>query len=832
MTGHLIDPMRRAESLALRTPGHARAAALRTPGHAGAAALRTPGRAGATALRVSTALVLALTLACTGGSIEEVRALQDAGAFEESIEPLRAMLRENPESPEASYRLGLALLRTGNAGQALWPLRKAADSQEYARPAGLILASTLLGMKNYEETILAASRVLEVDPENEAALTTRAQASQQAANHEAALADADRLLAINEDNLEALSLRAALLAELERWDEAHAAFDLTYERARSQESPFVGRVCIVRAKAWAAQEEPDKAAAGVEQCLADHPDAQTVALAVQAYEDLERPKEALALLRKTHEANPEDLNVLIPLAQRLSAAGEHEEADALMLEAAQKSGNPQTWISLANMRHRHENPEGARKALEEALAVAPESDQAVRFHLANTIIDLGEIDEAEAMVAGFDEELYRNILQGRIALERGDPRGALAYFEPAIVQWPNFEPSRMYAARAASELGDVDEAMRQLREATRIAPETSDGAIILARLYLARGEYQTAREMAARHVHYRGFTGPEGHLIQVRGAVATGKHQAAVKLLNTLANQPGMSGVALAELARMQLELRGAEAAIATIENTEDVDLAQPEGAPALLQLVELQIAHGQADRAVARLEGMAREQPDNARFHALLGRALAGAGRSGADAAYTRALELDPEDALALAGLAFRARVAGDHDAALALLERAIQSEPEQRSYAYAAAQELMLAGRIDEAERRLAELTHTNPEMVGPANDLAWLLAERGERLDYSLALAQRAARLARGPEVLDTLGWVHFKRGEMEEARRAFEGSLELNPDYATARYHLGLTQAKEGDRQAALESLRAAVAVGDPSVGQAAQTEIARLEKTAE
>ena len=100
-------------------------------------------RAGSRSLRrAAAALALALALGCGTASMEEVRALQDAGAYAESIEMLRDILAQEPESAEASYRLGLALLRTGRPGQALWPLKKAADSDEF----GAAVAS--LGVKS------------------------------------------------------------------------------------------------------------------------------------------------------------------------------------------------------------------------------------------------------------------------------------------------------------------------------------------------------------------------------------------------------------------------------------------------------------------------------------------------------------------------------------------------------------------------------------------------------------------------------------------------------------------------------------------------------------
>ena len=57
--------------------------------------------------------------------------------------------------------------------------------------------------------------------------------------------------------------------------------------------------------------------------------------------------------------------------------------------------------------------------------------------------------------------------------------------------------------------------------------------------------------------------------------------------------------------------------------------------------------------------------------------------------------------------------------------------------------------------------------PEMLLAANDLAFLLAEYGRKsgdLDKALALANKAmAQAQENPAVLDTLGWVYYKRGD---------------------------------------------------------------------
>ena len=77
---------------------------------------RAPGGA-----RLLLAAALWLGLACGSGvesRMAEVRALQDVGQFEISIEQLREILAIDPEYAEASYRLGLALVQTGERSRA------------------------------------------------------------------------------------------------------------------------------------------------------------------------------------------------------------------------------------------------------------------------------------------------------------------------------------------------------------------------------------------------------------------------------------------------------------------------------------------------------------------------------------------------------------------------------------------------------------------------------------------------------------------------------------------------------------------------------------------
>ncbi|MDP7570058.1 MAG: tetratricopeptide repeat protein, partial [Myxococcota bacterium] len=127
------------------------------------------------------ALALALALSGCGGDIEarmaEVRALQDVGQYQASIDELRQILSIEPDLPEATYRLGVALLQTGEPSRAVWALEKATENPAYAIRAALLLASAHFSQQNFEASIRAADRALEIDPDQHAALRMRAMAN-------------------------------------------------------------------------------------------------------------------------------------------------------------------------------------------------------------------------------------------------------------------------------------------------------------------------------------------------------------------------------------------------------------------------------------------------------------------------------------------------------------------------------------------------------------------------------------------------------------------------------------------------------------------------------
>jgi len=122
---------------------------------------------------IAVVTVLAVALACNRNpelQLDDIRSYQSSGRFAETIEPLRERLKEAPDDLELNHLYGLALLQTGEPSLAIWSLREAAQDPDRAVDDGILLVNAILAGGSAEDAAVAASRVLELAPENVAAV--------------------------------------------------------------------------------------------------------------------------------------------------------------------------------------------------------------------------------------------------------------------------------------------------------------------------------------------------------------------------------------------------------------------------------------------------------------------------------------------------------------------------------------------------------------------------------------------------------------------------------------------------------------------------------------
>ncbi len=782
---------------------------------------------------VALALALLSTTACQydrESRLAEIRALQAAGQFDESIAPLRVFLTADANHPEANYRLGVALVQTGRPSLAVWPLQKAAESSDFEVQAGLLLASTLLSTESYEEAIRAADQVLSIEPDSVAALHTRTRANIAAGQPDTALVDANRILELNPDDFMGSTLKVAALIDLDQLDEAEQVQVALVEATREAgQEDTAARACSMLARFYGSQDQVDKARERIVDCRERHPDhAMVQQYASDFYRWVNEPDKAAQVWRDAIEASPEDISLRAKLGTVLHQSGMVEEAEATYLETAELFDTTRAWQILAVFYRETDRNTKAREAIETALAKSGKEPPALRFALADMLIAEGDYDRAEEIAQSMQEPSYRSLIRGSIKLGQNDPAGALKLLETGLRLWPNNAGARYMAGHAALTLGDLPRALAEYREATRIDAAATDAALSMARIYFSLEKYPTAMQFADRHIASRPFVNEDPYVIAIRSAVEQGLWAKAETAISNLRTQPGMRSAAVVEAAGLFRKRDGTEAAIDLVKESE-IDLTDAANVGSLTAISFDLIELGRTGEALKLVGAALAKHPDDPALLDLKARQLARLGRDAeALAATDKALAADPEFGPALEVRAIYADQAGKLEEPLGLWERAVAADEGNAEYLYRKASALVRLGRRDEAIEELRKVMTVSPGHLAAVNDLAWHLADTNEQLDQALELARRAVQLDRQAETLDTLGFVHLTRGEAVEAISAFEDSLAARPESASVRYRLAMAQSKTGDSTAARENLTKALEVESFPELQAARDELARLE----
>jgi tetratricopeptide (TPR) repeat protein len=779
-------------------------------------------------------LAALLALACGSGTekqLEEARTLRHARRPAEAIAILRQLIERAPDDLQVNYELGMALAESDQTNVAMVYLQKAEASPELGPVAGLALGQIYLTGQNFEEAIRAATRVLEREPDNAEALALRAIAAVHAGRLDETIRDADRALALNsEDHLMRVA-KATALMRLGRLDEAEREFLSLRERAAESGEDTAAPGCASYADFLAeGRKDAARAEREYDRCVELYPgDEAVLALALPFYNEHGKGDKALALLRRAAEQNPKALPVAKQLAARVAAKGDVAEGDRILREHAERADTPAAFAALADFRRSHGDVEGAIQAIDRAIALTPKAADALLLVAVDLDVDAKRIDAARAAAARIELPVYRDFANARIRLAEGDAKGALAALETGLRSWPNNAGARFLAGTAALALGDRERALTEFVEATRSDRDATDAALAAAQLYLRRGEFDTAIEMATRHIETNRPGKVTAMLVAARAEEARGRRDAALSLARSAVREAPHDADALSVLAGL-LRQGGDAAAVEREIAKSGVDLTDPVNERAIRTLASIRAERGNAAGALALADAGIAKHPDAPFFHELRGRILLLGGRlPEAKAELERALAIDAGYAPAEAALGSLLSRSGDAARGLELLDRAAERAPDEPDHAYQAALLVLSQGRTDEAITRLRAIVEKYPAHAGSRNELAWLLASRKQELPFALELAQRAARLTPRAEVLDTLGFVQLTSGDAAGAVGSLERSLALRPDAPGSRYRLGLALAATGRTAEAERAFRGALAGGAfPEAGDA-RARLAELER---
>jgi tetratricopeptide (TPR) repeat protein len=270
--------------------------------------------------------------------------------------------------------------------------------------------------------------------------------------------------------------------------------------------------------------------------------------------------------------------------------------------------------------------------------------------------------------------------------------------------------------------------------------------------------------------------------------------------------------------------------------NFESALRLQPHRVDVLTSLARVEVARGAYAAAIGRVQTALEQDPKNVELLNLLGE-LYFEHRDFNHAAdmFARAGALDPRLWQPHRSLALVKLAANDPEGAVNEYEAALKLAPAEPQLVADAARVYEKQGRIDAAIAGYEALYEGNPQVQQfAANNLAMLLVTY--RKDQ--ASLDRARDLTSGfitstdGSLLDTVGWVRFKRGEYRDALAPLERAAERTPDSKVIRFHLGMAELQLGLRDRARTNLELALAGSDSFQGaDEARTVLATLKARA-
>jgi predicted Zn-dependent protease len=152
----------------------------------------------------------------------------------------------------------------------------------------------------------------------------------------------------------------------------------------------------------------------------------------------------------------------------------------------------------------------------------------------------------------------------------------------------------------------------------------------------------------------------------------------------------------------------------------------------------------------------------------------------------------------------------------AVALLDRALAEHPDDGQLRYTRALQRQQLGDLAGMEADLRHVLAAEPDHAAALNALGYTLADQTERLDEAYELIRRAYELEPDdPAVVDSLGWVHYRMGNLDEALHFLRAAHARFPDPEVVA-HLGEVLWVAGERRAARRLLRDALERAPDSV----------------
>lgn len=511
------------------------------------------------------------------------------------------------------------------------------------------------------------------------------------------------------------------------------------------------------------------------------------------------------------------------VAEIQANGGDAGSAYQIYLEAARRTQNGQLYQRAVEIALRARAGEQALTAARSWRQALPQSREAAEFNT-HILIALGRPSELTAPLRSLIQltaapqqpQLIASLPRSLARLS--DKQAAARVIDEATEPWRT-APLEMAAAWSASAESWLmaqqnEKAFFAATRALRLDAEQLGAQLVVADLI---GQHPQAESVVKEQLR-QAEAAPILRLAYARKLATSQRHPEAAEQLEQLIKlQPDQAGHRVL-LAAVRLEMRQVDAAEAVLQPVlqaadrpldaanAQVNLSKDQEQASLL-MAQVEDRRDKPAQALAWLE---RADPKREKLSVQSQRArlLAAQGRVGEARSALRNLpESEARDAVAkLQTEAQLLRELKQWGEAWKLLEQGNQRFPDDTDLLYDQAMVAEKLNKLDDMERLLRQVIKLAPDNAGAYNALGYSFADNNIRLPEARQLIVQALALRPGdPFITDSLGWVAFREGKLDEARKLLQEAYASRPDTEIAA-HLGEVLWQQGLREEALKVWR--------------------------
>jgi tetratricopeptide (TPR) repeat protein len=730
-----------------------------------------------------------------------------------SVEFRNAMQIE-PRNAAARIMAARTFEKQTKLREAIGLYQSAVDLAPDNSEASANLARLLIFAGAAEQATKILEPALKRHPDDPLLLTLRGAARQQLGRQAEGIVDVDRALKLDPNNTEAIEARAGMYRHAGDFAAATALVGAAVARA-----PNSVELHEALADLYLTQAEQVKGEAELRRLVELQPrEPRRRYQLASFYVRAQRLDEAQKVLEEAVKALPTNNDVKLALVEFIGTQRTRVQGEQLLRDfIAHDPGNGELRLGLGQLLQRS-------GALPEAIAVyqdVAERDRTgpqglvARERLARISWTQGRLADAEKLVAQVLETSPHDnealLLRAEMALARADARAAITDLRAVLRDQPQAVGVYRLLASALAQTGDTALAEESLRTAINLAPADSGLRVELAKVLLQAqraDQAVTVLEEAAQRAPADLAVREElatAYLVRRDYAAARTAAADLEQLRPESAAGPYIAGLAAEGLKQPDVAQKSFKRALAL----------EPRSFDALAALSQLMVSRGEVAQAVAQVRSVADHGPSPPDAHVLnlLGELyLAQHNVPLAVDALSRASAAAPTWWIPDRNLALAKLAARDQPGAIAAYQAGIKAAPGEAQPVMELAAFYESHGRAGDAIALYQDAYGRNRHSQPIANNLALLLVRyRTDQasLDQARDLSAPFSTSTDG-RLLDTNGWVHFKRAEYAQALPVLQRAVERQPDSPEIRYHLGMAEWRSGNTTGARKDLEAALA----------------------